>query len=159
MNPNPPPPAPFPTFTTTPNRPVRSLRKFQSHQNLSSSPSSSTLPPYPPQLDGSFDPGGPLDRDSTPQQAQNNGEAASQRSRGRSRSNSDVTLHSMASSQGPRRLTASRKSGSMGLVGKRSGLDALLRDGPPGNNVAMGLEELRYLILSARVDADSDGMV
>lgn len=65
----------------------------------------------------------------------------------------------MASSQGPRRLTASRKSGSMGLVGKRSGLDALLRDGPPGNNVAMGLEELRYLILSARVDADSDGMV
>ena len=158
MNSNPPHQAAFQTFATTPSRPVRSLRKFQSHQNLSSSPSSA-FPPFPPQLASPFSPGELQDRDTTQLNAQNNGESALQRSRGRSRSNSDVTLNSMASSQAPRRHPGSRKSGSMGFAGKRSGLEVLLRDGPSGNNVAEGLEELRYLILSTRVDADSDGMV
>ena len=158
MNSNPPHQAVFQSFATTPSRPVRSLRKFQSHQNLSSSPSS-TFPPFPPQLDDPFSPGRPLDREITQLNAQNNGESASQLSRGRSRSNSDVTLNSMASSQAPGRHPGSRKSGSMGFTGKRSGLEVLLRDGPSGNNVAAGLEELRYLILSTRVDADGDGMV
>ncbi|KAL1956853.1 hypothetical protein VTO42DRAFT_6701 [Malbranchea cinnamomea] len=148
---------PFPIFATTHTRPVRALRKFQSHQNLSSSPSSSSLnPPQPHHFDSQFTPH-PLPESgvSSQQHLQNEGEAAPPTSRGRSRSNSDVTLNSFGSSQAPRR---SRKSGSMGFAGKRSGLEILLRDGPPNNDVAAGLEELRYLILSSRVDADSDGM-
>lgn len=37
-------------------------------------------------------------------------------------------------------------------------MENLLRDGPQGN-VREGLQELKYLVLSTRVDADADGMV
>lgn len=51
-----------------------------------------------------------------------------------------------------------RKTGSSVGV-KRSGLETLLREGPPNGDILEGLQELRYLILSTRVDADHDGMV
>lgn len=50
-----------------------------------------------------------------------------------------------------------RKTGSSVGV-KRSGLETLLREGPPNGDILEGLQELRYLILSTRVDADHDGM-
>jgi cell cycle arrest protein BUB2 len=34
-----------------------------------------------------------------------------------------------------------------------------LRDGPQSSNPHEGLRELKYLVLSSRVDADGDGMV
>lgn len=41
---------------------------------------------------------------------------------------------------------------------RRSVLESLLRDGPQNGDVTGGLQELRYLTLSTRVDADGDGM-
>ena len=49
-----------------------------------------------------------------------------------------------------------RKSG-VGV--KRSTLESFLRDGPLNGNLLEGLQELRYQVLSSRVDADADGMV
>lgn len=42
---------------------------------------------------------------------------------------------------------------------KRSMLETFLRDGPQNGDLAGGLHELRYLVLSSRVEADGDGMV
>jgi cell cycle arrest protein BUB2 len=42
---------------------------------------------------------------------------------------------------------------------KRSLLENFLRDGPPSGDPREGLQELKYLVLSSRVDADGDGMV
>jgi cell cycle arrest protein BUB2 len=70
-----------------------------------------------------------------------------------------VTSSNLGHSQTRRRPASGRKSGSIGVSGKRSGLDTLLREGPPGGNIAVGLQDLRYLVLSSRVDSDSDGMV
>lgn len=42
---------------------------------------------------------------------------------------------------------------------KRSLLESYLRDGPLDGNLAEGMQELRYLVLSTRVEADVDGMV
>lgn len=53
---------------------------------------------------------------------------------------------------------SARKTGS-GVGVKRSILESLLRDGPQHGDAAEGLQELRYLVLSTRVDADGDGMV
>lgn len=38
-------------------------------------------------------------------------------------------------------------------------LESLLRDGPQNGKTAESLQELKYLVLSSRVDADGDGMV
>jgi cell cycle arrest protein BUB2 len=38
-------------------------------------------------------------------------------------------------------------------------LENLLRDGPQNSNPHEALRELKYLVLSSRVDADGDGMV
>ena len=42
---------------------------------------------------------------------------------------------------------------------KRSVLESYLRDGPQNGDMIEGLQELRYLVLSSRVEADADGMV
>lgn len=52
----------------------------------------------------------------------------------------------------------SRKTGS-GVGVKRSMLETFLRDGPQNGDLVGGLQELRYLVLSSRVEADGDGMV
>ncbi|PGH16067.1 hypothetical protein AJ79_02047 [Helicocarpus griseus UAMH5409] len=152
-------PAPPPSPQTT-----RTLRRFQSHQSLTSN--SPTFAP-PPRQPLQRSPASYRDRqDENP--IRHNIQVSNPTSRGgRARSNSDVTANSIAAmqqqpqqqQQAPqRRPTGGRKSGSLGFAGKRSGLDALLREGPPADNIAAGLQELRYLVLSSRVDSDSDGM-
>lgn len=42
---------------------------------------------------------------------------------------------------------------------KRSLLESLIRDGPQNGKTREALQELKYLVLSYRVDADGDGMV
>ncbi|PYH82904.1 TBC-domain-containing protein [Aspergillus uvarum CBS 121591] len=126
-------------------RTMRGLRKIKSHQILSSHPppppssgrlsaGAEELPAPGPQLDS------PVRLRSTHRRA---------------RSNSD------ASSREPPILTAHRRPGrktGSGFGVKRSLLESLLRDGPQNGNVQEGLEELRYLVLSTRVEADADGM-
>jgi cell cycle arrest protein BUB2 len=153
----------LPQFTDTLSpRSVRTLRRFQSHQNLSSSPTLSSLAAQS-QLHvpahSSSNPSSQPDSSVKANNSQNNAESAASQPHGRTRSNSDVTQSILGTVKAPRKPTANRKAGSMGVIGKRSGLDLLLRDGPPGDNIATGLDELRYLILSTRVDADNDGMV
>ncbi|RJE18142.1 mitotic check point protein [Aspergillus sclerotialis] len=72
----------------------------------------------------------------------------------RARSNSDASHEPVVS---PTLKRPARKTGS-GFGVKRSVLESLLRDGPQNGNIMEGLQELRYLILSTRVDADADGM-
>lgn len=38
-------------------------------------------------------------------------------------------------------------------------MESFLRDGPQNGDMVEGLQELRYLVLSSRVEADADGMV
>lgn len=77
----------------------------------------------------------------------------------RARSNSDAAAHESGLTvpiQHPRR--PARKTGS-GIGIKRSMLESYLRDGPQHGKTREWLQELKYLVLSSRVDADSDGMV
>lgn len=126
-------------------RTMRSLRKIQSHQHLSS------RPPLISQV--SFDSASAGGEElSKPAQLES---PVRLRTHRRARSNSD------ASSRDPPKLTArrpGRKTGS-GIGLKRSLLESLLRDGPQQGNVQEALQELRYLVLSTRVEADGDGMV
>src|SRR5699024_9151298 len=69
----------------------------------------------------------------------------------RARSNSDAASHEPIVTQTQKR--PARKTGS-GFGIKRSVLESLLRDGPQNGNVLEALQELRYLVLSTRVDAD-----
>lgn len=143
-----------PSNVTVPPSPrtARTLRKFQSHQTLYSSyssisgqqqPSNDSSPSRASGLDSPFDA-----RAQSP---------TTTRPRRRTRSNSDASVTGSAIvHQTPKR--PARKTGS-GIGLKRSSLENLLRDGPPNGDVTGGLKELRYLVLSSRVDADSDGMV
>ncbi|KAJ9199757.1 hypothetical protein DTO166G4_5923 [Paecilomyces variotii] len=142
-----------PSNVTVPPSPrtARTLRKFQSHQTLYSSyssisgqqqPSNDSSPSRASGLDSPFDA-----RAQSP---------TTTRPRRRTRSNSDASVTGSAIvHQTPKR--PARKTGS-GIGLKRSSLENLLRDGPPNGDVTGGLKELRYLVLSSRVDADSDGM-
>ncbi|KAE8145833.1 rab-GTPase-TBC domain-containing protein [Aspergillus avenaceus] len=122
---------------------MRSLRKIQSHQflssNLSSHPSSTRTSVGPEDL------AQPAQLDSP----------VRLRAHRRARSNSDASSREPPT-VGTQRRTA-RKTGS-GFGIKRSSLEVSLRDGPHQGNVREGLQELRYLILSTRVEADGDGM-
>ncbi|GMG00831.1 unnamed protein product [Aspergillus oryzae] len=125
-------------------RTMRSLRKIQSHQLLSSSqlsqPSSARSSAGPEELSQPTQLDSPLRL----------------RTHRRARSNSDASTREPPAIGTQRR--SGRKTGS-GFGIKRSVLEALLRDGPQQGNVREGLQELRYLILSTRVEADADGMV
>ncbi|EFW15277.1 hypothetical protein D8B26_008153 [Coccidioides posadasii str. Silveira] len=143
---------PLPNLSTP--QPARTLRRFQSHQNLSTKPQSLSTP-----LRGQSHRGS-LNQQSDQNANQNNTQTATATTpvHGRHRSNSDVTSPTAMRTMTQKSRSSTRKSGSMGFPGKRSGLELLLRDGPPGNDLVAGLDELRYLILSNRVDADGDGM-
>lgn len=125
-------------------RTMRSLRKIQSHQLLSSSqlsqPSSARSSAGPEELSQPTQLDSPLRL----------------RTHRRARSNSDASTREPPAIGTQRR--SGRKTGS-GFGIKRSVLETLLRDGPQQGNVREGLQELRYLILSTRVEADADGMV
>ncbi|KAJ5712843.1 uncharacterized protein N7483_010024 [Penicillium malachiteum] len=76
----------------------------------------------------------------------------------RTRSNSDAAARAAAlASTVPAQRRPARKTGS-GIGIKRSLLENLLRDGPHNGKTSEGLQELKYLVLSCRVDADGDGM-
>lgn len=151
-------------------RTMRTLRRFQSHQVLS--PSSST--DFQSQLAAgpSAEKHHPSSEDPVTQQQQQEqgqprqlGSPAQFRTHRRPRSNSDAAAREAAlagvapisrGSQTQRRR--SRKTGS-GIGVRKSMLENYLRDGPHDADLAGGLQELRYLVLSSRVEADSDGMV
>ncbi|KAL4780200.1 rab-GTPase-TBC domain-containing protein [Aspergillus varians] len=126
-------------------RTMRGLRKIQSHQNLSSGPSLSS------QLSSGRSSAGP-DELSKPTQLDS---PVRLRTHRRVRSNSDTSSRDAPTIPTQRR--PGRKTGS-GFGVKRSLLEALLRDGPQQGSVQEALQELRYLVLSTRVEADGDGM-
>ncbi|KAI1911309.1 CDC16 protein [Ophidiomyces ophidiicola] len=146
----------FPALPNVPAQPqARTLRRFQSHQNLSTKPPPVSTPAR--QLPRR-DPISVRDKADPDSSSQIHTPAPSTPSHGRHRSNSDVTSPTAIRSLASKPRPSSRKSGSMGFPGRRSGLELLLRDGPPSSDLAAGLGDLRYLILSNRVDADGDGM-
>ncbi|CAK37043.1 uncharacterized protein An01g05090 [Aspergillus niger] len=124
---------------------MRGLRKIQSHQILSSHPPSSAHPPSGRLSAGAGELAQPPQLDSP----------VRLRSQRRARSNSDASSRE-APAIGTQKRSA-RKTGS-GFGVKRSVLETLLRDGPHQGNLQEGLQELRYLVLSTRVEADADGM-
>ncbi|RDH17937.1 TBC-domain-containing protein [Aspergillus niger ATCC 13496] len=126
-------------------RTMRGLRKIQSHQILSSHPPSSAHPPSGRLSAGAGELAQPPQLDSP----------VRLRSQRRARSNSDASSRE-APAIGTQKRSA-RKTGS-GFGVKRSVLETLLRDGPHQGNLQEGLQELRYLVLSTRVEADADGM-
>ncbi|KMQ42276.1 Rab-GTPase-TBC domain [Trichophyton rubrum] len=141
-----------------PPQPARTLRRFQSHQTLSTHSSSPAVGSRPPIFRNTTSIN---TREASAQQTSEQPVAAATTpatTHGRGRSNSDVTGAAPGTAQPRKRPSVNRKSGSIGYLTRRSGLENLLREGPPNNNIAIGLEELRYLILSTRVDADNDGM-
>jgi cell cycle arrest protein BUB2 len=78
----------------------------------------------------------------------------------RPRSNSDAAAREASSlvAPVPTQRRPARKTGS-GVGIKRSLLENLVRDGPHNGNTKQALQELKYLVLSTGVDADGDGMV
>jgi hypothetical protein len=126
-------------------RTMRGLRKIQSHHNLSSGPPLS-------QISSARSSAGP-DELSKPTQLDS---PVRLRTHRRARSNSDASSREAPAIPTVRR--PGRKTGS-GFGVKRSLLETLLRDGPQQGNVQEALQELRYLVLSTRVEADGDGMV
>ncbi|PTU23412.1 hypothetical protein P175DRAFT_0432868 [Aspergillus ochraceoroseus IBT 24754] len=127
-------------------RTMRGLRKIQSHQTLSSSPSlASSLLPNTRSSAGPAELSQPAQLDSP----------VRLRTHRRARSNSDASSRDAPAISSQRR--PGRKTGS-GFGVKRSLLETLLRDGPQQGNVQEALQELRYLVLSTRVEADGDGM-
>lgn len=154
----------LPIITPSSPQSTRTLRRLQSAQNLSSNPPSliaqqrqlqqnqtqhrsgnglakePAVPPLPPHQMG---PG-----------------SVSAELSSRLRANSDLAApHNLGAPIYRGKATHPRKLIPADASGKRSSLEILLRDGPLGENLDENLKELRYLILSSRVDADNDGMV
>ncbi|CAG8937559.1 unnamed protein product [Penicillium salamii] len=127
-------------------RTLRTLRKIQSHQVLSSSSAliAQTQNSHPGGQSADFDSGIP-------------GSATRARAHRRARSNSDASAREAAATPPTTQRRPARKTGS-GIGLKRSLLENFLRDGPQSDNPREGLQELKYLVLSSRVDADADGM-
>jgi hypothetical protein len=145
----------LPTFAVpaSPQSP-RKLRKFQSHQALSTSFSSLSQPRSQPPLPTT---GPRAPTDDLPQNNAPTDSSIRPRPR-RARSNSDAGPSNNSTPITTQKRPA-RKTGSSGFAVKRSSLESLLRDGPTTGKIVEGLQELRYLVLSTRVDADGDGMV
>ncbi|KAJ5086133.1 hypothetical protein N7532_010904 [Penicillium argentinense] len=131
-------------------RTMRTLRKIQSHQVLTTSSAliaqtQSSRPSATRQTDS-----GPT---ATP-----NSSSTRTLTHRRARSNSDAAAREAAlAAPMPTQRRPARKTGS-GIGIKRSLLENLLRDGPQNGKTHEGLQELKYLILSTKVDADGDGM-
>lgn len=132
-------------------RTMRTLRKIQSHQVLTTSSAliAQTQSSRPSGARGA-DPGKAAAPERAPTQSL---------SHRRPRSNSDAAAReaALAAPASTQRRPA-RKTGS-GVGIKRSLLENLLRDGPQNGKTWEALQELKYLVLSYRVDADGDGMV
>jgi cell cycle arrest protein BUB2 len=142
-----------PAETPASPRTMRTLRKIRSHQVLTSSNAliAQTQSSQSSRSSGS--------------RARENGSTgtpgiiARASSHRRARSNSDAaTRAANLIGPAPTQRRPARKTGS-GIGVKRSQLESLLRDGPQNGKGREGLQELKYLVLSCRVDADGDGMV
>lgn len=131
-------------------RTMRTLRKIQSHQVLSTS-NALIAQTQASRASESY----ATDHES----AGLPGAATRARAHRRARSNSDAaTREAAAAPPTATHRRPARKTGS-GIGLKRSLLENFLRDGPPNGDPREGLQELKYLVLSSRVDADGDGMV
>ncbi|KAJ5156963.1 uncharacterized protein N7482_008063 [Penicillium canariense] len=129
-------------------RTMRTLRKIQSHQVLTSS--SALIA----QTQSSYPSGARAVDGSTAAQPS----AAIRAPTRRPRSNSDATTREVTpAAPAPTQRRPARKTGS-GVGIKRSLLENLVRDGPQNGDTHEALQELKYLVLSTRVDADGDGM-
>jgi cell cycle arrest protein BUB2 len=79
----------------------------------------------------------------------------------RTRSNSDAAVVDV-SNTGPttRKIATGKRIITPGIMGGRGNtLESLIREGPPGGDVAEALRDMRIDILSDGVKSDSDGMV
>jgi len=126
----------------------RTIRRLQSHQQLSSnSPSLITQQRQQQQQQQQLH--GLTTRESKEhlQSSSQNSSLAS----GRTRANSDAPMP-LKKPSSTRRWPASA------THGRKSSLEVLMRDGPPGGNIEQGLSDLRYHILSSRVEAGKEGM-
>lgn len=137
-------------------RSKRTLRKIQSYQGLSSNPNSNSTSgqrSHPSAAAEDL-------HQTTQQQRQRQLDSPPQfRTHRQVRSNSDAGAREAAVAAGTQtQRRPARKTGS-GFGVKRSVLESFLRDGPQNGDMVEGLQELRYLVLSSRVEADADGMV
>lgn len=143
---------------------TRTLRRLQSAQNLSSNPPSLIAQQRQLQQNQSqHRSGNGMSKDppvpSLPAHQTGSGSVSAELS-SRMRANSDLAApQSLGAPIYRGKATHLRKAVPADASGKRSSLEILLRDGPSGENLDENLKELRYLILSSRVDADNDGMV
>lgn len=141
----------------------RKLRKFQSHQTLTSSSFSTFGQPLTPTTTIAHA-GGVRQRD-TPNNATGAGSQQdaeplqNNRQRARSNSESGSSIATPLITAPPKAKRPARKTGSSGYFMKRSGLETLLRDGPAEGKLLDTLQELRLMVLSNKVEADTDGMV
>lgn len=136
----------------------RKLRKYQSHQSLTSSAFSSFGQP----LSAVTSAGG--EGKTRPREVPGTQDAQTEptaRPRTRARSNSESgPSHAPSLTTGSvKAKRPARKTDSSGYLIRKSGLDALLREGPVDGKFLEKLQELRLMVLSNQVDADSDGMV
>ncbi|QKX53305.1 uncharacterized protein TRUGW13939_00383 [Talaromyces rugulosus] len=139
----------------------RKLRKYQSHQSLTSTSFSTFGQPLPSIAHGS----GVRQRD-TPPNATGTGTGSQQnaepqhnnRQRARSNSESGSSIATPLITAPPKAKRPARKTGSSGYFMKRTGLETLLRDGPADGKLLDTLQELRLMVLSNKVEADTDGM-
>lgn len=131
-------------------RTMRTLRKIQSHQVLNTSNALIAQTQ-------SRGPSGASAADNSTLAVSARVPARSQSHR-RLRSNSDAAAREAALEVPATQRRPARKTGS-GVGIKRSLLENLLRDGPQNDKTREALQELKYLVLSSRVDADGDGMV
>lgn len=130
-------------------RTMRTLRKIQSHQVLTTS-SALIAQTQSSHLSATR---GTDARSSTTQSGSIRAPAR------RPRSNSDAAAREASLvAPIPTQRRPARKTGS-GVGIKRSLLENLVRDGPQNGNTKEALQELKYLVLSTGVDADGDGMV
>ncbi|KAJ5139506.1 hypothetical protein N7448_002914 [Penicillium atrosanguineum] len=138
---------PSPEVPASP-RTMRTLRKIQSHQVLTTSNALIA------QTQSSRSGARGADSGSSSTTSNNTIRAPVHR---RARSNSDAASREAALAPVSTQRRPARKTGS-GIGLKRSFLENLIRDGPQHGNTQEALQELKYLVLSTRVEADGDGM-
>jgi cell cycle arrest protein BUB2 len=140
------------TAAPTSSRTTRTVRRLQSHQQLSSAslitqqrqqqqqhqPSANSSDPRESRRPGSATPQQPIQTTTT--------------GAGRARANSDAP-------QSFKKPISARKLPASVTHARKSSLETLIRDGPPASgNLEQGLSDLRYHILSSRVEAGKEGM-
>ena len=123
----------------------RTIRRQQSHQQLSSTTPSSIAQHRSQQQKGG------LARKESKDQIHQNAQAVAPTQPTRTRANSDVAMPM-------KRPAFGRKLPSIAGHARKSSLEAYMRDGPQSNDIQQHLAELREMVLTRRVEAGKDGM-